>query len=436
MPVQFGIHAANKAPYADDQLIRTGCGCTTLLIAGPDDVPRARALRARRSATELTIILRPFFVSNIHMKQTPEEIADKCYEMVKDLFDVTTHVTLGNEFNVETPDFDQYAGDSWKEIAAWKLRLYKRFRELAPRCDLHLSAESWACGDEAPAGVLPGLAHQRPVAEMCDYVDAHTYWRRGKNVDKYEGMRFLYVREIFPDTPMYITEAGPTDIKDEQNATAEIEAWNEKVKAYPWLCGYSLFMMNWGPEHPELNYADKASLLQRLADMPKERRTGRIRIGKLLENFPEWVMTREFGFADPQYAGGWHKGTDFALPNAGGGTAGARLLCPFGDVAPDVTAWRDDRGWYGYWRQPAQFRLDVGKGEPQLDLAFFACHLQHQPTPTPCPHDNHLGLVGNTGTLTTGAHLHAGLCEEETIPPYAVVRWIDLLGAEVEKDGW
>ena len=35
MPVQFGLHAANKEPYADEEILRTGAGCTTVVRSWP-----------------------------------------------------------------------------------------------------------------------------------------------------------------------------------------------------------------------------------------------------------------------------------------------------------------------------------------------------------------------------------------------------------------
>ena len=44
-----------------------------------------------------------------------------------------------------------------------------------------------------------------------------------------------------------------------------------------------------------------------------------------------------------------------------------------------------------------------------------------------------LGHVGNTGALTTGPHLHAALAESEPTWPFAVRRYIDIMGPEVER---
>jgi hypothetical protein len=426
----FGMHAANKEPFCDDLLVSLGCGWTTIVIDGERARERVAWLRSRRPATELAIVLRPFFVSD--MSTPPEPQAERCFAQVEPLLQHTTHVTLGNEFNVETPGFRQAEPADWHRLAEYKLRLYRRFRELAPRCDLHLSAESWGCGDDESALAPPGpaLALQRPVAELCDYVDCHCYWPAGMQMQDRGGMRFLRVRQIFPDTPMVLTEAGPLDVRDQERAASEVVEWMRALRRFPWLCGFALFMVNWGPEHAELNYYDKPTLLARLGAADKSAPLVRIPLGPVVTRMHEWIVTREFGFRDPQYDGSWHKGTDLAHPDPAA-THGARLFAPWPETAPDVTAWRSDRGWYGYWRWKRTGSDGVSVVQVDSQIALFACHLTTEPRDV----GPHLGHVGNTGALTTGPHVHLGLCEEEPLPPYAVRRWIDIMGPEVER-GW
>jgi hypothetical protein len=142
-----------------------------------------------------------------------------------------------------------------------------------------------------------------------------------------------------------------------------------------------------------------------------------------LRYWNRWTVSRPFGYKSNEYSGGVHKGAD--MVRADGGTMGATVRCPFERAIVDVVSWREDRGWYVYVHDPEQ------------DIEFFICHLAHEPPLLPGQSvglGDVLGHVGNTGRLTTGPHLHVGVCEVDG--NLEIIRWLDPLGPEVEIVIW
>jgi hypothetical protein len=400
----------------------------TVVVAGNDHREQARQIRAARP--NAMILLRPYWGDHNVFTNDPIQVADRCIELLGDLVPgVSRDVVIGNEPNVESPGFNQNDNDHWSTAGLWLEVANKRARERLPDAILHLCPASPGCGDD-PA--LIGGGGQRlwhGAAAVCDRIDGHVYWGRGKQLDPYYGLRHLYfLRQIYTGRDMYLSECGPVDVRDQGAAASEIREWHRRQLMLPWVSGYALFSWWWGGNHPEFNYADKPALLDSLRVTMAEEGTevAKFTVGPWFTSHEGWVVTRPFGYEDPAYADGWHKGTDLARPGTTG-TKGALVLAPF-DGKVDFVWHREDRGWEVYIYDPKQ------------GVEFCIYHLLMEPNlraGDDVAMGQVIGHVGDTGALSTGAHAHVGLVKTFSKPPYNIDErvgrkgWVDLYGPDV-----
>ena len=257
-------------------------------------------------------------------------------------------------------------------------------------------ADTWLCGRWR---LVPELAEKRIVITECgrDRVKVSKVWR-GQPGWKLTTDAETYLRELgryealMVESPNVIGgcvyQAAAVDPRWAAFDVAEI--WDRVVAQY-------------APEG---------------GAMPK------ITLGPFLQDHRGWVVTRQFGYADPCYADGFHKGTDFARPGTTG-TEGAVVISPVkGRV--DFVSQRADRGWEIYIYSDG--------------FEFCIYHLMQEPRfkpEDPVELGQFIGHVGGTGVLSTGPHAHVGLVWTGSRPPYPIDTskgrqgWVDIISSDV-----
>lgn len=256
-----------------------------------------------------------------------------------------------------------------------------------------------------------------------------------------------------PDVPVLSTEGGcfPWDRPDPRYPEVTPEAHRDMLleiyrrfnPAHPEYWGDALFCQcSWlaigGSQWPNdqwlqnPRFGGDLPIVQALRQEPRFERVlgggtmAKFTLGPIFTSHENWVVTRPFGFESPDYADGFHKGTDLARPGTTG-TKGALVLAPF-DGKVDFVWYREDRGWEVYIYDPSQ------------GVEFCIYHLLLEPNlraGDDVAMGQVIGHVGDTGALSTGAHAHVGLVKTFSRPPYNIdtsvgrAGWFDIMGEDV-----
>jgi hypothetical protein len=427
--MRVGYHAANVEPLQTDAMLAMPGECFTVVIAGPEHRDQARQIRAARP--NATLLLRPYWGPCNVFADDQLATVDQCLELLGDLPEtLCADVVIGNEPNVETPGFDNRDANHWRIAGLWLSVTNARAKLMRPNWRLHLCAP----GPDAELQMETGVRQWLDLAhDLYSEIDAHAYWQRGNQAHEWEGMRHLKLRDLW-QRPVWLSECGPVDVRDQVAAAVEIREWMRAQPAHVEAC--ALFSWGWGANHPEFNYADKPALLASLRETmgggqivptPEEVGMDKITIGPLFQRHAGFVVTRGFGHVDSYYADGWHKGTDFARAGSVG-TEGAVLLAPM-DCTVDGVWHNASRGWYVY------LKADSGLWE------YCAYHLMFEPALKPgqaLKRGDVIGHLGKSGT--TDAHLHCGLCWVLDAPAWPIdttkgrAGWLDVMGTDVVRE--
>jgi murein DD-endopeptidase MepM/ murein hydrolase activator NlpD len=131
-------------------------------------------------------------------------------------------------------------------------------------------------------------------------------------------------------------------------------------------------------------------------------------LAKYIEPFPKKLRGDEFGNLAPYRAGRPHRGQDWH-PKEGS------TIPAITNGAIKANGWSDGLGWY-----VVQSTAD--------DLFVLYAHLQSASGRTPGTYihaGEPIGKVGNTGKLTTGAHLHLSIAKKINVATCAYNQLID-----------
>jgi len=272
----------------------------------------------------------------------------------------------------------------------------------------------------------------RPMLDAMgegDFVGLHEYWGTAADIDNrwYCG-RWDLVPQIRV-RPIVVTEFG----RDAVNGAPagwklggiSAEQYVAEIQKYAAVLGDKLGVVftggaltsQWEPYSVNDIWEGVTKMYTETPTIPAPTPT-KYRVKRWLRYWDRWRVSQAFGVKNAIYSGGVHNGTDMVRTD--GGTTGATLLAPF-DGLVDVVSWRDDRGWYLYLHDETQ------------GVEFFACHLFIEPCLAPgmrVKAGDPIAIVGNTGRLTSGPHLHAGLCRVDA--NLNILEWLDLFGNRVE----
>lgn len=327
------------------------------------------------------------------------------------------------------------AFEGYNEIADSAAHAYAQF-ELERLRLLHAAGQravigNWSVGTPD----IPIWATYRPVLEALkpgDFVGLHEYWADAEMLNNpWFCGRWVHVPELQALRPeqVIITECGRDNVAgrggpwqgyvDASTYTSELARYAQI--AAPRLATVFTGGNTTGWEGYDVNAIWPNVTAHYTAPSPPEtpRPEQKIRLRAWLNHWDRWMITQPFGARNSAYTDGWHKGVDMIRND--GGTLGAVIFAPFDGIV-DVVSWRHDRGWYLYLYDEFQA------------IEFFVCHLAQEPQLRPSQRvvvGAPIGVVGNTGRLTTGPHLHVGIChvDPETLE---IERWIDPFGDEVE----
>jgi len=119
-----------------------------------------------------------------------------------------------------------------------------------------------------------------------------------------------------------------------------------------------------------------------------------------IEPFPKKKRGDEFGNLAPYRKGRPHRGLDWSVAEG----SPIKAIC-YGQVKE--VAWSDGLGWYL-----------IHSGDAGKKFVIYA-HLKEKPDiavkTLVHPGETIIGHVGNTGTLTTGAHLHLSVATTKNV---------------------
>ncbi len=270
----------------------------------------------------------------------------------------------------------------------------------------------------------PMLAATGPA----DLLGLHEYWGVGADIDnRWFCGRWNLVPQL-ANVPVVVTECGRDAVNggpggwkrgtDASTYISEIAKYAQVLDGRP-ACVFT------GGNAAGWEAYDVNDIWPRVTQLympPVQETPGKVyTLRRFLSYWPRWKVSRPFGYKDPAYAGGWHKGAD--LIRTDGGTQGAVVRCPFDRAVVDIVSWREDRGWYIYLWDKAQ----------GVEVCFY--HLSEEPyvrPGQPLRAGDPVGHVGNTGALTTGPHLHFGVCRVDDNAD--VIEWIDPFGPRVKYE--
>lgn len=108
-----------------------------------------------------------------------------------------------------------------------------RIKELLPGVRIHFPALSQGHNDDQDdGGGYVGFEILRPVVELCDVLDCHTYHNGTQNrEDIYYGRRYEKVHALFPNKPIFISEYG-SDVDWSNNDGSNIAPWFDGLPDY------------------------------------------------------------------------------------------------------------------------------------------------------------------------------------------------------------
>lgn len=290
---RWGMHGPNKPPTAISSMVALGMDCYTVV----DLWEQVRQIRSARP--NAIILLRPYFTGGL--ANDPVETAKRACDHALQFMDVTEHLVIGNEPNIEGP-FEAMDPDSWKQLNEWVLRTTEIVRRNLPQAVVHFPAISPGVADDPDILDPPGLEYCREAVNACDVLDQHVYWpgrwapawAYEERFKEWYGRRMLWHHRLFPDKWIFLSECGPNDVQPLGTGEDIVEWFGILEREFPYCLGGALFMWNWGPKKDYQNYYDKEWLTEPLRTAPK----------KLFKMPTSWVYSEDEPEPDPE-PGDW-----------------------------------------------------------------------------------------------------------------------------------
>lgn len=266
---RWGIHGPNKTPTRISGMVGMGLDCYTVV----DRFEQVRQIRNARP--DSVILIRPYFTGGL--SADPVKTAERACDHMLGYLDVTQHLVIGNEPNIEGP-FEAMDPDSWKGLNKWVLETVGVVRRELPQVVVHFPAVSPGVGDDPDIMSPPGLEYCRDAVNECDVLDQHVYWpgreapawAYEERFKEWYGRRMLWHHRLFPDKWICLSECGPNDVRP-LGTGEDIVAWYRILEAeFPYVFFTSLFMWFWGKKKDYLNYCDKPWLIERITEAAKK----------------------------------------------------------------------------------------------------------------------------------------------------------------------
>ncbi len=151
-------------------------------------------------------------------------------------------ITFANEQNLAAeghplgarPGKEYPPASVYHDILKWDTVVIQQLRARIPWALIHFPALSQGhSDDQADAGYV-GFEILKEAVQMCDVVDAHTYWdddEPGQRTDVHYGERFRLLHSLFPDKPIFISECGA--LTSNPNAHGKgVAQWLEALPEY------------------------------------------------------------------------------------------------------------------------------------------------------------------------------------------------------------
>jgi len=291
------MHGPNKTPTEISRMLAVGLDCYTVV----DHFEQVRQIRTVRPNG--VILIRPYFTGGLAVD--PVETAQRACDHMVQYLDVTKHLVIGNEPNIEGP-FDAMEPNSWKGLNNWVLRTAEVVRRNLPEVVLHFPAVSPGVGDDPDILNPPGLEYCREAVEECDVLDQHVYfpgrsapaWAYEQRFEPWYGRRMLWHHRLFPNKWIYLSECGPNDVRPVGTGEDIIAFFRILEVEFPYWFGGALYQWNWGKGNDHLNYYDKGYVTEPLRMAPK----------KLFEMPTSWVYDEDTPEPEPE-PGEWQPRT-------------------------------------------------------------------------------------------------------------------------------
>jgi len=290
---RWGMHGPNKTPTEISSMVAVGLDCYTVV----DLFEQVRQIRSARPNG--IILIRPYFTGGL--ANDPVETAKRCCDHMLQFMDVTKHLVIGNEPNIEGP-FEAMNPDSWKGLNEWVLLTTGVVRRNLPQVVVHFPALSPGVGDDPHILDPPGLEYCREAVNECDVLDQHIYWPgRQTPAEDYEqrfkpwyGRRMLWHHALFPDKWIFLSECGPNDVRPLGTGEDIVEWFGILEREFPYWFGSALYSWNWGEEHPYYCYYNNPHTTEPLRVAPK----------KLFKMPTSWVYSEDEPEPEPE-PGDW-----------------------------------------------------------------------------------------------------------------------------------
>lgn len=214
----FGIHLPNGDMDLSKFSDVVGDGCYTLLH------PQAGVLGELRRRQPSALVLVRMYTPN-WCALDPRQWARDCAEVYRQVKGYTKHLTWANEQQLR----DESGGvigadaghrataDDYRKIHTWNLAWLDEFKRQAGCADAILHYPAFATGhsdDQNDYGFV-GLDICRPGIEQCHILDRHYYWDVNAGPeDKWGCQRIALAHALFPDHPIFVSEAGNFAVTD------------------------------------------------------------------------------------------------------------------------------------------------------------------------------------------------------------------------------
>ncbi len=163
------------------------------------------------------------------------------------------HFTPANEMNLALEAFG--AGQEYRQpecetrghyqrINDWLLAWLDEFarRTGCPAARLHWPAVAYGHSDDNPDRGFVGLEECRASVDAYGVLDCHPYWYVAGQIDsEWYGHRFVRLHGLFPDKPIFCSEAGNFNVTSPTTA-GEIVSWFDSLYRYPYVIGGTPFI--------------------------------------------------------------------------------------------------------------------------------------------------------------------------------------------------
>lgn len=168
--------------------------------------------------------------------------------------DLNFELTWANEQNLDIEGHPQGASPSqfyppitvYQDINRWNMTVIQRLRALVPWATLHYPAFASGHSDDQNNAGYVGLEICRPSIQAADIMDCHVYWDPDTGPlttfsPRGGGQRFVLTRNLFPNKPIYISEAGDFALEDARTPDQYVQ-WILSLYNYDYVIGATFFI--------------------------------------------------------------------------------------------------------------------------------------------------------------------------------------------------